>query len=272
MPSFDQRSKVTLEDLLRLKRSEQPQPDFWISFERELRQKQLSALVEKRSWWRDFPRVFTRKVYLPVGATAIVAFSLISVRYYNIPSTVQTGGVSAVSFPTSNISVEPQAQASGPVIHSLGSVALHEEADLAALEEHSMAPAVDENHGQAVQQIPTNVGLPVGESPSARSIAANLASLEQSEPELLNAVLGSRLSSPVRVQNSSAPVVELASLSAGNSKRTRLLAHYNDRHLNAESSTPEAVRERLSRRLSDNDFNDRFSRFGLKGDKVSLKF
>jgi hypothetical protein len=56
------------------------------------------------------------------------------------------------------------------------------------------------------------------------------------------------------------------------SKRNRLLAHYNDRQLNAEPAAPDAVRERLARRLDDSDFNDRFSRIGLKGDQVSLKF
>jgi hypothetical protein len=109
-------------------------------------------------------------------------------------------------------------------------------------------------------------------SPSARSIAANLARLEQSEPELINSVLGSRLSSPARIQTSATPVVELASLQMNGSKRTRLLAHYNDRQPTMNPNSSEAVRERLSRRLGDSDFNDSLTRIGLKGDQVSLKF
>ena len=113
----------------------------------------------------------------------------------------------------------------------------------------------------------------VEDSPSARSIAANFARLEQSEPELISAVLGSRLSSSARIQNSSAPVAELASLQINGSKRTRLLAHYNDRQSSTGPIASDAARERMSRRLGDSDFNDSFTRsIGLKGDQVSLKF
>jgi len=45
---FNPPSRVTLEDLLCLKRAERPPPEFWSEFERELRQKQLAALVERR--------------------------------------------------------------------------------------------------------------------------------------------------------------------------------------------------------------------------------
>ena len=82
MSQPDQRPKVTVEDLLHLKRAERPDAGFWTSFERELRQKQLTALLEKRPWWQMLPQLITRRVYLPVGATAILAFTLVSVKYY----------------------------------------------------------------------------------------------------------------------------------------------------------------------------------------------
>ena len=67
-------------------------------------------------------------------------------------------------------------------------------------------------------------------------------------------------------------MVELASLQTATSKRTRLLARYNERQPIADLVAPDAVRERVSRRLGDSDFNDHFNRVGLKGDQVSLKF
>lgn len=71
---------VTLEDLLRLKRAERPAAEFWEQFDRDLRAKQLAAIVEKRPWWRSvrLPAVFARGVrfYLPVGATAALAVAL----------------------------------------------------------------------------------------------------------------------------------------------------------------------------------------------------
>jgi hypothetical protein len=69
-----------------------------------------------------------------------------------------------------------------------------------------------------------------------------------------------------------APVVELAALSGNATKRSRLLATYNERQLNPEPTAPDLVRERLSRRLGDADYAERFSRIGLKGDQVSLGF
>src|SRR5258708_16261428 len=82
MPKSDQRPQVTVEDLLRLKRAERPAAEFWTNFERELRQKQLIALLEKRPWWQELPQILARRAYLPVGATAILAFTLVSLKYY----------------------------------------------------------------------------------------------------------------------------------------------------------------------------------------------
>lgn len=41
----------TLETLLRLKRAERPDADFWRDFEQGLREKQLAAIVEPKPWW-----------------------------------------------------------------------------------------------------------------------------------------------------------------------------------------------------------------------------
>ena len=73
--SGDPKPKVTLEDLLRLKRAERPAPEFWARFDRELRAKQLAALVEKRPWWQGLPEwaLNWRLFHLPLGATAVLA-------------------------------------------------------------------------------------------------------------------------------------------------------------------------------------------------------
>ena len=48
----DGKRPVSVEDLLRLKRAERPPDSFWADFDRQLRAKQLAALVEKRPWWQ----------------------------------------------------------------------------------------------------------------------------------------------------------------------------------------------------------------------------
>ena len=81
----DRPKSVTLEDLLRLKRAERPPAEFWNQFERELRAKQLAALVVKRPWWRTLPaRAFAgfSRYHLPLGATAVLAITFLSVREY----------------------------------------------------------------------------------------------------------------------------------------------------------------------------------------------
>ncbi len=271
MPNSDQRPKVTIEDLLRLKKAERPAADFWSNFERELREKQLSALVEKPSWWHSVPQLLARRVYLPIGATAILAFSLISIKYYNPVPLAQTQGASGGAVPAIDYSEEYAAAVSSenPVSSPLVN---RSEPTTPKIDERAAGLAAIAVPAENVSPASVGIAAPVKESLSARSIADNLAHLQQSEPELINAVLGSRLSAPARVQAASAPVVELASLSINGSKRTRLLAHYNDRQVSAEPATADGVRERVSHRLADSDFNDRFSRFGLNANRVSLKF
>jgi hypothetical protein len=74
-----------VDDLLRLKRAERPPAEFWERFEQELRQKQLAALVERRSWWHAGIAAFGRHRWmrLPIGATAVLVVTLVSVRHYS---------------------------------------------------------------------------------------------------------------------------------------------------------------------------------------------
>lgn len=270
MPNSDRRCKVTIEDLLRLKRAERPSAEFWSVFESELRQKQLSALLEKRPWWQELPELFARRAYLPVGATAILAFTLISVRYYAPVQVVQVEGASVA--PNMVLSHSGETAPDHPVPAPVSSPLVNRnDQAVARLDDRTPALAdIQPSAAGAADLVPVVVASRLAESPSARFIAANLANLEQSEPELINAVMGSRLSSPARGQTVSAARVELALVPTSASKRNRLLAQYGDRTLNPEPTAPEIVRERLARRLGDTEIIDRISRIGLKGDQVSL--
>src|SRR5258708_2147186 len=269
MPKSDQRPKVTVEDLLRLKLAERPAAEFWTNFERELRQKQLTALLNKRPWWQELPQLLTRRAYIPVGATAILAFTLVSVKFY-APAQVDRPGVPS----TLSTSPEPIAPAatlvsapvSSPLVNRSETAAPAVDDRTAVFAATAESPPATDN----VELMPRLLPPREVETPSARSIAANLKDLEQSEPELVNAVRGSRLSPPARGPNAAAVVNDLTSASTNASKRNRLLAQYNDRQLSPEPTAPDIVRERLARRLGDNEITDRLSRIGLKGDQVSL--
>jgi hypothetical protein len=79
------KNSVTIDDLLKLKRAEAPRPEFWAQFERELREKQLAAIVEKRPWWCAIPALYVfvvrRRLPLAAGASTL-AIGLLSFNVY----------------------------------------------------------------------------------------------------------------------------------------------------------------------------------------------
>ncbi|HTO03416.1 MAG TPA: hypothetical protein VL069_06930, partial [Opitutus sp.] len=101
------KTTVTLEDLLRLKRAEQPPAEFWNDFDRELRAKQLAAIIEPRPWWSPLIRVGSRLTHLqlPIGAAAILAVTLVTVREYGVnkPVSVYAPAVSVQEPATEHI-------------------------------------------------------------------------------------------------------------------------------------------------------------------------
>jgi hypothetical protein len=264
MPNQDHRSKVTVEDLLHLKRAERPPAEFWNRFESELRQKQLAALLDRRPWWQGLPHFLTRRAYLPVGATAVIAFTLVSVKYYT----------SSPEVPVFEPVVSHAAHLQPPA-HTQPSV------EVAQSREIERPQAAVQTVASLSERLPDRASdltpwsaLRTEETPSGKSIAASMAQLELSEPDLANAALGGSfpMTSGRIQQNSGAGVVELASISTPATRRSRLLAQLDDRRFTPEPQAPELVRERLARRLADTDFNDSFSRVGLERGGVSLKF
>jgi hypothetical protein len=237
MPETDQRSKVTVEDLLRLKRAERPAPEFWANFERELRQKQLTALIEKRPWWQELPQLFARRIYLPVGATAILAFTLVSVKYH---APAQLAEVAPPVGSPVSVDLEPSVAAvpvSSPLVNRSESV---------SAESEEVAASAATPSTEVIELMPL-LAPRQAETPSARLLAANLAHLEQADANFQPAGLGN-LSPATREQ---APVAELASVPTTSNRRNRLLASYDGRQVSPEPSLPEIVRQKLTRGLGD---------------------
>ncbi len=78
MASFNKSpdKKITLEDLLRLKRDEKPPVEFWEGFERDLHRKTLRALVVNEPWYGIFlrPSLARMAIVAPLAiATATAA-------------------------------------------------------------------------------------------------------------------------------------------------------------------------------------------------------
>jgi hypothetical protein len=111
MPETPQRPKLTIEDLLRLKRAERPTAEFWTHFEQELRAKQLAAIVEKPSRWRaGIDALMAWR--MPIGAAIAVALvSYLSIR----PVSEGISGSPVASVPQ----LQPLPQASVPEIEAV---------------------------------------------------------------------------------------------------------------------------------------------------------
>ena len=95
-----QPQKVSLEDLLRLKRAEQPPPEFWSRFEQELRAKQLAAIVVKRPWWHTWshsPR-FVR-LATPLSAAAALALAISIMRQPVLVRSAPRSDIAKVNIP-----------------------------------------------------------------------------------------------------------------------------------------------------------------------------
>lgn len=269
MPNQEPKARVSIEDLLRLKRAERPSAEFWTDFEKELRQKQLAALLEKRTWWQESSRWAARHAYLPLGAAAALAFAFVMIR---------DRGASPLATGETITSVAVDRAIATPVVRSSvpANLAPREEPVEVAVHEPepAEAPAIASTlPGNVGEMLPWSAPRTVVDSPSARSIAENLVRLEQAAPELLETVRGHRLvAAPARVQ-AELPAVELASVSVAAAPRrsNRLLVGYQERDFTPEPAAPDRVRERIARRLGDPDLLDEVRRVDVRGDRLSLR-
>ncbi len=71
------KSKITLEEVLRLKRREKPSAEFWEQFDRELRQKTLQALVDEKPWHQKYLTPFFGRMAIAVPLAAATALALV---------------------------------------------------------------------------------------------------------------------------------------------------------------------------------------------------
>jgi hypothetical protein len=106
-------------------------------------------------------------------------------------------------------------------------------------------------------------------SPSARSIAANLAAAAELEPELARFIEGQ--SPSLRLTSAREPLADVAS--PRDVRRNRLFAYLGE-PANTAGSDEEitVVRERIASRLSEDQLYDQVRRIGGGADRLTLKF
>ena len=277
MMNRENKRPVTLEDLLRLKRAERPPADFWNQFDRELRAKQLAAIVEKRPWWRRLDArsawaSFSR-YHLPLGATAILAITVLSVREYrrpNVPATVSVA--------------ESSLAASAPQVVDAPALAVASAVAAPAVETASIATLEYSSPLSTTNELVPSAPFPGADmaaentdrefSPASRFIATNLALAKASDPGVAQTMLGSARGFETRaVPTHTRAVDPLAQmLSPSDARRSRLLAASAVAAVSMNNSQPARTTEIRSRHLSDEQLYDTVSRFGARGNSVLVKF
>jgi hypothetical protein len=280
-------SRVTVEDLLRLKRAERPPPDFWVEFERELRQKQLAALVEKKSWWHEFAAVYSRfgGLRVPVGATAVLAVTLLSVHYYSRsgsePSVVVRSNVP--------VQLETQLPRSLPMVAAAVASAAPAAADLpeqpsSAADVHGATlvqatqPVTEEISGliPRLGDVLENRGNPPELIPSAHSIAIQLPASAAMEPELLDAASRSlgfedRAMPAARVRHIAETLP--TATAATEPRHARLVAALGTAFAySPEPSAPEHAKRSVIRYLAEDGWDHSMSRLEAGANRLSIRF
>ncbi len=278
-------SPVTLEQLLRLKRAERPPAEFWAEFDRAMRTKQLAAIVEPRPWWAPFIRVGSRvaRYQLPVGATAVLALSVFTVSQYQPPvgesvyvptlaqsvqQTAETVTTAAPDAPAEMANLRPDV-----ALAKAEPVTLPVDAPARTVAE-SPARTGEPSISQLVSMVSGGRSLGVMNSelsPSARSIAANLAAVKASEPELARWIEQGPGFETRTLAAQNAPVEPLTQVSSsGDSTRVRrLLASALPASLSS-SETAGRTPSRLGRGLSDDRLYERVSRFDVESERLAI--
>jgi hypothetical protein len=268
MMNQESKREVTIEDLLRLKRVERPLAEFWTEFDRELRAKQLAALVEKRPWWRSVSlsnalRGLTR-YSVPFGAAAALALTFFSLRHTEPSPSIS----SAAPVASANVDADqPAADSSrGP---AMAAIAPEQPAAVAPAPTAARAFTSEANApGELARMVPMLSGDETAANaeearPSARSIADNLAAAE--------VMLGASQTGfearalPARSVPRE-PLAEMAN--PAESRRSRFAAAFAS--MTSEASP--APSARVARRLSDEQLYDSIHRFGASGNTVSIRF
>ncbi len=283
-PAPSAAGKPTLEDLLRLKRSERPDEAFWNEFDRGLRQKQLAAIIEPRPWWLGLS-ILSRRLApygLPVSAAAAALLAVMVVRTES-PLGQSAGVVEFAPRVTPTAAVQKPAADSAPAAPLAAITPVAPAAEPVLLVETTPAPAATAlllaESAPVVPDLEPAASLEpssaAGRSPSETIIAQNLAAVPVEAPELA-AYVAPELPA-------SAPQNESAAGADGEAESLKMVA-FTPRHarvLLAMADNPDVqatggiahLRDRLAHSLDrDESIYGSVSRLGVGGDRLSVSF
>ncbi len=279
----DGKRPVSLEDLLRLKRAERPPEVFWADFDRQLRAKQLAALVEKRPWWQGWSLgsivAGLRRHPLPLGAAVALGVAYLGLRSgsdrVSAPADVPSSAVVAQMAQSSVVGPETPsvAQVDAPLSASAPSfVAAIPAAPVAGAPAESAETAPDPSASAATfasAEREADRLLFVSSVPLSLEAQSSLL-MAQSEPLSSGALLGGATRLEARAPASRVAVEPLRQMTPPADRRgSRILTA-----MVSMASVENAMRttERAATRLSEEQLYEQIRRVGAVGAAVNVKF
>lgn len=279
----DGKRPVSVEDLLRLKRAERPAESFWADFDRQLRAKQLAALVEKRPWWHALSLGALvsglRRHPVPLGAAVALGVGFFVVRDGRHSVTSQP--VAAVA-PAAAMVSSPAALA--PAVESAPAPRLVNPAPVAGFVAAAVATPAPEIPSEvatvpaSIEAVRTAFVTPETESSRPLFVGTVPLSLEAQSSLLMSSTdpvasgpfLGGGTRVEARAPASRMTVEPLRQITPPADRRgSRILTA-----MVSMSSVENAMRttERAASRLSEEQLYDQIRRVGAVGAAVNVKF
>jgi len=279
----EKKDSLNLEALLRLKRAERPQPEFWARFESELRTKQLAAIVAKRPWWHGFSRISAAvsRNHLPIGATAVLALTWIGLHQFETP------GVVSPAQPIHAGRMLATAAPAPAVIGSLESRSEVADDDSEApkiVAAPAASPVVPANSSHTVEltanreapaRFPSEAVAGDATDPMmtmSRSLNVDLASMQANGSDLSRHFMGVTpgfAATEVSARPMTDPLARLNP--ASDERRSRLLATALP-VVATSAGMSEGANDRMVTRLSEDRFYESASRYSGEGNRFSIKF
>jgi hypothetical protein len=297
-PERSDARKVTLEELIRLKRAERPAPEFWARFEQDLRAKQLAAIVEPRPWWitlrlPHLARTLARYQF-PVGAAAALALSFVAVREYR-PAVVpraETLPVESVALtvnetPIYTVPTVVRIDSMPAVTSRDAETSLDEEVIEAPATRIASVEALPVGQGELLAMIPwaapqTKSSAPVaapitiGEFPKAHFASAIKPLREKRFEDTVEAVsvtVASILPVGEAGDDLAGAMVQASPVSPREVRSSRILSSLVVAdNSDTDRSRMAQVREVLTSSLDSDQLYDSVRRVGMGGDRLTLKF
>jgi hypothetical protein len=263
--------RVTLEDLLRLKRAERPPAEFWTQFDRDLQAKQLAALVGKKRWWHSAVGTVTRFSYLPLGAAAALAFIFAAAHQSLLPvAEIASSGKLHVpaaqiasAAPRTGVAVLSQPSAMTPPKKVVSTA-------VASVQpvNHPAAPAAPRESPEAITWLADTLQTTETAPLADHSISVSFADARIASPRP-----ASLLDSMGEVKGARRTADPLAQVSSpSETRRARLLAALTDVRFVNTLDPVVLMHQRLATRMGDDGLADDAGRLDASGNSVSVKF